>query len=175
MKPLSARVLVLLDGDAELPLLLPLVEVFEDFELPFELVLASANRDPERLAELARGAEARGIGVIVAAAAMAGHLAGAAAAQSTLPVIGVPLSSSALQGVDALYSTVQMPRGIPVASVGVDRADNAAYLCIAILALSDASLAERLQAARSGMREALRDRDRRLQQLGPQGYLEAMR
>lgn len=172
---LPAKVLVLLGSDSDLPRMLPLVDVFEDFEVPFELILASAHRDPERVAELAGGAESQGTEVIVAAAGMAAHLAGAVAAKCTLPVIGVPLSGSALQGVDALYSTVQMPRGIPVATVGVDRSDNAAYLCIEILALSDERLRERLRAARASMRDALRDRDRRLQELGPHGYVEGSR
>ena len=167
--------LVLLGSDSDLPRMMALVDVFEDFEVPFELTLASAHRDPERVAESARSAQARGISVIVAAAGMAAHLAGAVAAQTTLPVIGVPLSGSALSGVDALYSTVQMPRGIPVATVGVDRADNAAYLCVAILALQDSGLAERLRSARAAMRETLREKDRRLQDMGPKGFLEGTR
>lgn len=167
--------LVLLGSDSGLPRMLPLVEVFEDFEVPFEMVLVSAHRDPVRLADIAGGAQGRGIGVIVAAGGMAAQLAGAAAAHSTLPVIGVPLPTPTLQAGDALCGTVETPRGVPVATVGVDRSDNAAYLCVAILAISDRALAERLKAARTGMRDALRDRDQRLQELGPRGYLEAGR
>ena len=172
MQPL---VLVLLGSDSDLPRMQGLLSVFEDLEVPFEMAFASAHRDPERVAELAGGAAQRGIRVVVAAAGMAAHLAGAVAARTLLPVIGVPLGGSALLGVDALYSTVQMPRGMPVATVGIDRADNAAYLAAQILALGDAALAQRLLALRQAQKAQIQERDRRLQEMGPQGYLEASR
>jgi len=172
MQPL---VLVLLGSDSDLPRMQGLLSVFEELEVPFEMAFASAHRDPARVAELAEGAAGRGIGVIIAAAGMAAHLAGAVAARTLLPVIGVPLSGSALAGVDALYSTVQMPKGMPVATVGIDRGDNAAYLAAQILALGSPDLAERLRRMRDAQRLALAARDRRLQELGPQGYLEASR
>jgi 5-(carboxyamino)imidazole ribonucleotide mutase len=172
MQPL---VLVLLGSDSDLPRMQGLLNVFEELEVPFEMSLCSAHRDPGRVSELAEGAAGRGIKVLVAAAGMAAHLAGAAAARTLLPVIGVPLAGSALSGVDALYSTVQMPKGMPVATVGIDRADNAAYLAAQILALHDPALAGRLAQARTTQREALEAKDRKLQELGPQGYLEATR
>jgi len=172
MQPL---VLVLLGSDSDLPRMQGLVSVFEELEVPFEMAFASAHRDPERVAGLAAQAPGRGIQVIVAAAGMAAHLAGAVAARTGLPVIGVPLAGSALSGVDALYSTVQMPKGMPVATVGIDRADNAAYLAAQILALQDQELGQRLARVREAQRLQLQARDRRLQELGPQGYLEATR
>ncbi len=170
---MSPKVLVLLGSDSDLPRVQGLVSVFESLEIPFEMSFASAHRDPQRVAELAQGAAGRGIQVVIAAAGMAAHLAGAVAANTGLPVIGVPLSGSALSGVDALYSTVQMPKGMPVATVGIDRGDNAAYLAAQIAALSDEGLGRRLQASREAQREQLRLKDRRLQELGPAGYLEA--
>ncbi len=172
MQPL---VLVLLGSDSDLPRMQGLLSVFEDLEVPFEMAFASAHRDPERVAELSGSAAQRGIRVIVAAAGMAAHLAGAVAARTLLPVIGVPLSGSALSGVDALYSTVQMPKGMPVATVGIDRGDNAAYLAAQILALGDTALAQRLLVLRQAQKAQLQERDRRLQELGPQGYLEVTR
>ncbi len=172
---MTPKVLVLLGSDSDLPRVQALVSVFETLELPFEMSFASAHRDPQRVADLAQGAAQRGVSVIIAAAGMAAHLAGAVAANTGLPVIGVPLSGSALSGVDALYSTVQMPKGMPVATVGIDRADNAAYLAAQICALADEGLSARLSAAREAQREQLRQKDRRLQELGPAGYLEAGR
>ena len=168
-------VLVVLGSDSDLPRMQGLLTVFEELEVPFEMALASAHRDPGRVGELAQGAADRGIKVIIAAAGMAAHLAGAVAARTVLPVIGVPLGGSALSGVDALYSTVQMPKGMPVATVGIDRGDNAAYLAAQILALEDAEIGKRLMRAREGQRLQLEAKDRRLQELGPQGYLEASR
>ncbi len=172
---MSPKVLVLLGSDSDLPRMQGLVSVLEELEVPYELALASAHRDPQRVAELAKGAAQRGVAVLIAAAGMAAHLAGAVAANTILPVIGVPLSGSALSGVDALYSTVQMPKGMPVATVGIDRGDNAAYLAAQIVALTDQSLAVRIARARDLQREQLRQKDRRLQELGPAGYLEAGR
>jgi phosphoribosylamine--glycine ligase len=127
--------------------------MLKKFHVPFEITVASAHRTPERAAEWARNAPARGIKVIIAGAGHAAHLAGAMAAQSTLPVIGVPIDSSCLQGLDALLSTVQMPPGIPVATMAVGKpgAKNAGLLAVQILALSDAELAARLVAHRQEM------------------------
>ncbi|MDA8344144.1 MAG: 5-(carboxyamino)imidazole ribonucleotide mutase [Thermaerobacter sp.] len=169
------KVLVLLGSDSDLPRMQGLVSVFEDLEIPFEMSLASAHRDPLRVADLAQGAAQRGVQVVIAAAGMAAHLAGAVAANTSLPVIGIPLSGSALSGLDSLYSTVQMPKGMPVATVGIDRGDNAAYLAAQIIALGDKDLGDRLRLAREAQREQLRQKDRRLQELGPAGYLEAGR
>jgi 5-(carboxyamino)imidazole ribonucleotide mutase len=123
--------------------------------VPCELLVRSAHRMPVETAEYARTARERGIKVLIAGAGMAAHLAGALAAQTTLPVIGVPLASGALHGQDALLATVQMPSGIPVATVAVDGAENAAYLAAQILALGDAALGARLDADRDERRRKL--------------------
>jgi len=172
---LQPLVLVVLGSDSDLPRVGGLLSVFEELEVPFELTLCSAHRDPERTARVAAEAGPQGIRVVIAAAGMAAHLAGALAARTVLPVIGVPLGGSALAGVVALLSTVQMPRGIPVATVGIDRADNAAYLAAQIVALTDPALALRLEARRDAQRGELVERDRRLQDVGPRGYLEERR
>lgn len=128
----------------------PAVEWLGRFGVEAEEQVLSAHRTPEAVAGFASGARDAGFGVLICGAGMAAHLAGAVAAHTTLPVIGVPLSGSALSGVDALYSTVQMPRGIPVATVAIDGAANAAVLAVQILALGDAELATRLAEFRAG-------------------------
>jgi 5-(carboxyamino)imidazole ribonucleotide mutase len=130
-------------------------DVLRRLAIPCEILVRSAHRSPEETARYAREAGDRGIQVIIAGAGMAAHLAGAVAAQTTLPVIGVPLSSGALGGRDALLSTVQMPPGVPVATVAVDGAANAAYLAAEILALGDVDLRARLQAERDERRAKL--------------------
>ena len=117
--------------------------------MPFEAHVYSAHRTPEEARAFALGARERGFGAIIAAAGKAAHLAGAMAANTTLPVIGIPIKSSTLDGLDALLSTVQMPGGIPVATVAIDGAENAALLAVQILAVEDAALAEKLGAARA--------------------------
>lgn len=128
----------------------PALEWLERFGVEGTKLVMSAHRTPQAVADFARGAREDGFGVLICGAGMAAHLAGAVAANTTLPVIGVPLSGSPLAGVDALYSTVQMPRGIPVATVAVDGAANAAVLAVEILAVSDGSLAARLAEFREG-------------------------
>jgi 5-(carboxyamino)imidazole ribonucleotide mutase len=132
------------------PKMAPAVETLAELGVEAEEHVLSAHRTPARVAEFARGAREAGFGVVICGAGMAAHLAGAVAAQTTLPVIGVPLSGGALNGVDALYATVQMPRGIPVATVAVDGAANAALLAVEILAVSDPLLATRLAGYRDG-------------------------
>lgn len=144
---------IVMGSDSDLDVMNGAVAMLKKFHVPFEITVASAHRTPERAAEWARNAPARGIKVIIAGAGHAAHLAGAMAAQSTLPVIGVPIDSSCLQGLDALLSTVQMPPGIPVATMAVGKpgAKNAGLLAVQILALSDSELAARLVAHRQEM------------------------
>ncbi len=139
-------VLIVMGSASDLASMKKCVKVFKDFEVPYEMTVASAHRSPERAMRIAREARARGVKVIIAAAGLAAHLAGAMAAHSTLPVIGVPMESGPLKGLDALLSTVQMPPGVPVATVAIGDvgARNAAHLAIRILALTDESLAEKL-------------------------------
>ncbi len=131
------------------PLMQPACEVLTRFRVKHEMIVASAHRTPDRVAQLASEAAKKGIGVIIAGAGMAAHLAGAVAARTTLPVIGVPLASGSLNGLDALLATVQMPSGVPVATVAVNGAKNAAYLAVQILALSDKKLAQALSAEKA--------------------------
>ncbi|KAF0181883.1 MAG: 5-(carboxyamino)imidazole ribonucleotide mutase [Nitrospirae bacterium] len=151
----KALVGILMGSDSDLPVMEKAAEVLKEMGVPYELDISSAHRLPDKTAEYARSARQRGIEVLIAGAGMAAHLAGVVAAHTTLPVIGVPLKSGALSGVDALYSTVQMPPGIPVATVAVDGAKNAAYLACSILSIKHPEVADRLENARRQMREAL--------------------
>ncbi len=144
-------VLVVLGSDSDLATMEQATARLEKLDVAYELTICSAHRTPDRAAELARTAAQRGFRVILAGAGAAAHLPGVLAAYTTLPVIGVPLSGSQLQGVDALYAIVQMPSGVPVATVGIDAAANAALLACEILALSDDDLKQRLKAARQEM------------------------
>src|SRR5438105_9091228 len=128
----------------------PAVQTLEEFGLEAEEHVLSAHRTPDRVAEFARRARGDGYAALICGAGMAAHLAGVVAAHTTLPVVGVPLSGSALGGVDALYSTVQMPRGVPVATVAIDGAANAAVLVVEMLAIGDAGLATKLEEFRAG-------------------------
>jgi 5-(carboxyamino)imidazole ribonucleotide mutase len=140
----ARKVAVLMGSANDRPKLAAALDTLKDFGVEATEHVMSAHRTPTRVASFSAEARAAGYGAIICAAGMAAHLGGAVAAQTTLPVIGVPLSGSALGGVDALYSTVQMPRGIPVATVSVDGAVNAALLAIEILAVTDDDLAQRL-------------------------------
>ena len=151
----QVRVGILMGSQSDLPKMEKAAEVLKEFGVPHEVKVLSAHRLPDRVAEYAKQAEGRGLEVLIAGAGMANHLAGALAANCTLPVVGVPLTGSALNGVDALYSTVQMPRGIPVATVAIDGAANAGYLAVEILALSDAALREKLKSHRLAERSKL--------------------
>lgn len=156
------KVAVIMGSDSDLPVLQGAFDVLRSLEIPFEAHVYSAHRTPLQAAEFARSARDNGFGAIIAAAGKAAHLAGALAAQTTLPVIGVPVKSSALEGLDALLSTVQMPSGVPVATVAIDGAANAAYLAAEILAVADDALAARLDALRRAQTAAVLEKDRRL-------------
>ena len=150
------KVGIIMGSASDLPVVRKAAETLASFGVPCEAHVYSAHRTPDQAAEFAREARARGFGVLIAAAGMAAHLAGALAARTTLPVIGIPLKSNTMDGVDALLSTVQMPSGIPVATVAVDGAVNAALLAVQILAVEDRELAEKLDVHRAaGARKAL--------------------
>jgi phosphoribosylaminoimidazole carboxylase PurE protein len=138
---------VVMGSDSDLPIMEEAVNVLEEFAIPHELFLTSAHRTPERTATFARGAAKRGVQIIIVGAGAAAHLAGVMAAQTLLPVIGVPIDATSLRGLDALLATVQMPGGIPVATMAIGKAGakNAALLAVRILALEDASLRNKLQ------------------------------
>lgn len=140
-------VLILIGSDSDAPVMQAAVDVLREFQIPCEMTVASAHRSPERVMRLVREAPARGVKVFIVGAGAAAHLAGVVAAHTTMPVIGVPIDSSALKGMDALLSTVQMPPGVPVATVSIGKpgATNAGVLAAQILAVGDPALAERMQ------------------------------
>ncbi|MBE6601578.1 MAG: 5-(carboxyamino)imidazole ribonucleotide mutase [Ruminococcaceae bacterium] len=142
------KVAVIMGSDSDLPVVEKAINTLEEYGVPFEVHVFSAHRTPVEAKNFASSARENGFGVMIAAAGMAAHLAGAIAANTTLPVIGIPVKSKYLDGMDALLSTVQMPTGMPVATVAIDGAANAALLSIQMLAIEDAALAEKLNAAR---------------------------
>ena len=142
------RVAIIMGSDSDLPTVEKAAETLKRYDIPHEVHIFSAHRTPEEARDFALHARENGVGVIIAAAGKAAHLAGALAANTTLPVIGIPLKASVLDGVDALLSTVQMPSGIPVATVAIDGAVNAALLSMEILAVSDGDVAEKLETLR---------------------------
>jgi len=143
------KVGIVMGSDSDLPIVQKAIDTLKAFEVPYEVHIYSAHRTPGEAAAFARGAEANGFGVLIAAAGMAAHLAGALAAQTVLPVIGIPCKSTTLDGIDALLSTVQMPSGIPVATVAINGAANAALLSIQILALEEPELSQKLKDKRA--------------------------
>lgn len=153
---------IVMGSDSDLPILEKAVTTLKEFGVPYEVHVYSAHRTPEEARDFAVNARERGFGAIIAAAGMAAHLAGAIAANTTLPVIGIPCKSSNLDGIDALLSTVQMPSGIPVATVAVNGGVNAALLCIQILAVEDESLAEKLLEKRKRDAAAVLEKDRKI-------------
>ncbi len=154
------KVAIIMGSDSDLPIVEKAINTLKEYQVPFEVHVYSAHRTPEQAREFALHAAERGFGAIIAAAGKAAHLAGALAANTTLPVIGIPIRSTNLDGVDALLSTVQMPSGIPVAAVAIDGAVNAALLSIEILAVSDEPLARKLLRRREESRDAVIEKDR---------------
>ena len=143
------KVGIIMGSDSDLPVVSKAMDTLKEFGVPFEVHVFSAHRTPVEARDFSLNARSNGFGAIIAAAGKAAHLAGAIAANTTLPVIGIPVKSSTLDGLDALLSTVQMPGGIPVATVAIDGAQNAALLAIQILAVEDSSLAEKLDKSRA--------------------------
>lgn len=153
------KVGIVMGSDSDLPVIQKATALLRELEIPFEVHVYSAHRTPLQAHDFAASARERGFGVLIAAAGMAAHLAGAVAANTTLPVIGIPCKGPALEGLDALLSTVQMPSGIPVATVGIGGGANAALLAAQILAVEDAALAERLAAKRAADTAAVLQKD----------------
>ncbi len=153
---------IVMGSDSDLPILQKSIDTLKSLDIPYEVHIYSAHRTPDEARDFARGARDAGFGAIIAAAGMAAHLAGAIAANTTLPVIGIPCKSTNLDGLDALLSTVQMPSGIPVATVAINGGVNAALICAQILAVEDADLAARLDAKRKSDAEAVLAKDRAL-------------
>ncbi len=150
---------IIMGSDSDLPVVEKAVNTLKSFDVPYEVHIFSAHRTPVEARDFSINARGNGFGAIICAAGMAAHLAGAIAANTTIPVIGIPIASGGLGGMDALLSTVQMPSGIPVATVAVNGAVNAALLCIQILSLEDKSLADKLDAKRKADAEAVLTKD----------------
>ena len=169
----SPLVGILMGSDSDLPTMGEAAKVLREFNIPFEIHVSSAHRTPDRVIRFARDAEKRGIRVLIAGAGGAAHLAGVAAAHTLLPVIGVPMEGGALHGLDALLSTVQMPGGIPVATVAIGKpgARNAGLLAVQILALTDPGLRRDLLASRRRMSAQVAEKDRQLQATFPRTTL----
>lgn len=160
---MSKKVAILMGSDSDLPVVKGAIQTLKDFGLSVEVHVMSAHRTPKQACDFSTNAIENGFGVIICAAGKAAHLAGIIAAHTTLPVIGLPIKSSTLDGLDALLSTVQMPKGVPVATVAIDGAENAAILAIQILAVYDKELQNKLETMKSNMLNEILEKDSKLQ------------
>ncbi len=158
------KVAIIMGSDSDLPVVKDAVEKLKSFGVPYEVHVMSAHRTPDEAAEFSKNAVKNGFGAIISAAGKAAHLGGVLAAHTILPVIGIPIKSSTLDGLDALLATVQMPSGIPVATVAIDGAANAAILAVQMLALSDEQLAQKLTDMKKQMADAVMEKDRKIAQ-----------
>lgn len=157
------KVAVIMGSDSDLPVVKKAVAELKNYGVPYECHVMSAHRTPALAAEFAASAKKNGFGVIICAAGMAAHLAGVIAGHTTLPVIGIPCKSAALEGMDALLATVMMPSGIPVATVAIDGAKNAAILAVQMLAISDEALSAKLEQEKQSMIDGVVEKDKKLQ------------
>ncbi|WP_449420764.1 5-(carboxyamino)imidazole ribonucleotide mutase [Phormidium nigroviride] len=163
---------IIMGSDSDLPTMKDAIAICEEFTIPCEVAIVSAHRTPERMVEYAQNAHLRGLKVIIAGAGGAAHLPGMVASLTPLPVIGVPVATRHLQGVDSLYSIVQMPAGIPVATVGIGNAKNAGLLAVQILAAYQPKLLERVQQYRQSLSQSVLEKQERLAELGYRQYLD---
>jgi 5-(carboxyamino)imidazole ribonucleotide mutase len=161
---------IIMGSDSDLPTMTAAIEICEQFEIAHEVAIVSAHRTPERMVAYAKTARARGLRVIIAGAGGAAHLPGMVAALTPLPVIGVPVQTKTLQGIDSLYSIVQMPAGIPVATVAIGNATNAGLLAVQILASHDPALLDRVESYRQSLQAMVLAKQARLEQIGYQNY-----
>ena len=161
---MNAKVGIIMGSDSDFPLMKKTVEVLEEFGIAYEVKVSSAHRTPEDTLEYAKTAVDRGLKVIIAGAGAAAHLPGVIAAETTLPVIGVPINATALNGMDALYAIVQMPSGVPVASVGIDATKNAGLLAVQILATADDELRQKMVEYKENMKEVVLKKNAKIQE-----------
>lgn len=168
-----AQVGIVMGSDSDMPVMAKAADILEELGISYEMTIISAHREPDVFFEYAKGAEAKGFQVIIAGAGKAAHLPGMCAAVFPLPVIGVPMKTSDLGGVDSLYSIVQMPSGIPVATVAINGGQNAGILAAKILAVSDGALLERLKNYSESLKESVQEKDAKLQEVGYKTYLKA--
>ena len=167
-----AKVGIVMGSDSDMPIMAKAAEVLEQLGIDYEMTIISAHREPDVFFEYAKGAEARGFKVIIAGAGKAAHLPGMCAALFPMPVIGIPMKTSDLGGVDSLYSIVQMPSGIPVATVAINGGANAGILAAKILATSDDEILERLKKYSEDLKDQVVEKDARLQDVGYKAYME---
>ena len=166
---------IVMGSDSDMPVMAKAADILEKLGISYEMSIISAHREPEVFFEYARGAEEKGFRVIIAGAGMAAHLPGMCAAIFPMPVIGIPMHTTSLGGRDSLYSIVQMPAGIPVATVAINGGANAGLLAAKILAVSDPELLERLKAYSAQLKEQVESKDEKLQREGYKAYLESMK
>ena len=166
----KAVVSIVMGSDSDMPVMAKAADILEELGIPYEMTIISAHREPDVFFEYAKGAEARGIKVVIAGAGMAAHLPGMCAAIFPMPVIGIPMHTTSLGGRDSLYSIVQMPSGIPVATVAINGGANAGLLAAKILATSDANLLEKLKDYSAKLKEQVVAKDARLQEVGYKNY-----
>ena len=167
-----AKVGIVMGSDSDMPIMAKAAEVLEQLGIDYEMTIISAHREPDVFFEYAKGAEARGFKVIIAGAGKAAHLPGMCAALFPMPVIGIPMKTSDLGGVDSLYSIVQMPSGIPVATVAINGGANAGILAAKILATSDDEILQRLKKYSEDLKDQVVEKDQRLQEVGSKAYME---
>ena len=167
-----AKVGIVMGSDSDMPIMAKAAEVLEQLGISYEMTIISAHREPDVFFEYAKGAEARGFKVIIAGAGKAAHLPGMCAALFPMPVIGIPMKTSDLGGVDSLYSIVQMPSGIPVATVAINGGANAGILAAKILATSDDEILQRLKKYSEDLKDQVVEKDQRLQEVGYKAYME---
>ena len=168
-----AQVGIVMGSDSDMPVMAKAADILEELGVSYEMTIISAHREPDVFFEYAKSAEEKGFKVIIAGAGKAAHLPGMCAAIFPLPVIGVPMKTSDLGGVDSMYSIVQMPSGIPVATVAIGGGQNAGILAAKILAVSDPALLERLKEYSKSLKESVQEKDAKLQEVGYKTYLKA--
>ncbi len=169
------KVAIIMGSDSDLPVMADAAKVLEDFGIPFEITIVSAHRTPERMFDYARAAKQNGFGVIIAGAGGAAHLPGMVASLSALPVIGVPIKTKDLSGVDSLYSIVQMPRGVAVATVGINNATNAGLLAAQIIGSHDDGIYEKILGYKSDLKESVSEKIKKLDENGYKNYITNMK
>jgi len=168
----NLKVGIVMGSDSDLKIMVDAAKVFEEFNVSYEMTIVSAHRSPELAHKYGTTAKSRGLKVIIASAGGAAHLAGVIASLTTLPVIGVPMKSKNLKGLDSLFSTVQMPSGVPVATVGINAAQNAGLLAVAILAVSDKNLEKKLVVYKNKMGQEIKTKGDKLLKIGYKKYLD---
>ena len=168
---MNQKVGIIMGSDSDLPVMRDAADVLEKFGISYEITIVSAHRTPKRLYEYAETAMGRGLSVIIAGAGGSAHLPGMVASITTLPVIGVPIKTSTLNGIDSLYSIVQMPAGIPVATMAINGAKNAGLMAVSILSVGNAEIADKLRKYKESLSETVTDRAKKLEKIGYEAYL----